>query len=118
MRSCIRMLVWANKPIYILIQNNPQLLAEYKIEVMQELAKIKNMFPCQFNKTNIQISNQYNVVQEMKKKWGWELSLVPLKLGNHPVWKNKKLQSVDFGDSSSEENEEKLDSDDTELETE
>ena len=32
--------------------------------------------------------------------------------------KKKKLQQVDFGDSSSEENEEKSDSEDTELDTE
>ena len=31
--------------------------------------------------------------------------------------KKKKLQQVDFGDSSSEKNEEELDSEDTELET-
>jgi hypothetical protein len=37
---------------------------------------------------------------------------------DYPVWKNKKLQAVDFGDSSSEENEEESDSEDTEFETE
>ena len=39
---------------------------------------------------------------------------------DYPVWKNKKLQQVDFEDSnvSSEEDEEKSDSEDTELETE
>ena len=34
------------------------------------------------------------------------------------LFEKKELQQVDFGDSSSEENEEKLDSEDTELDTE